>query len=310
MLVHDKLAGWDNTISTTYIDHSRNWVYFGGQFDVQLADGTLCSGAVRYSYESLEWTALPANLTRVNAFSGLNNQELLQIGGQFSYSDGWRKHHENYLVLNVHTNTFLDEVPSVANAEVFALSLFPNQLKYSFLGGDFGQYGVEQLHYSSSWSLSVVGSNPISSTVYALSSRDEGEFLFAGGSFASALSRLDIGRQEWTSLIPNGFVWNGTVLDLMLKCPNDGDQWYYDSDWDRSSLMGDFYSTQGLPSCTIPMGAGPNYKCPEELSGWTIFGLCFTVFITATIVSVIGFFAFRAYRQYAISQAESSVEYL
>ena len=95
----------------------------------------------------------------------------------------------------------------------------------------------------------------------------------------------------------------------MLKCPNDQDQWYYNSDWDRSSLMGDFYSDD--LSCEVPPGAGPNYRCPaEELSGWAIFGLCVTVFITVSIVSVIGFFAYRAYRQHSISQAESSVEYL
>lgn len=306
-LVTNNEIPWDKNVGTVYIDRSREQVYFGGQFTVQLPSGQQCSGGFVYKYHEESWTPLPANLTRINAFDTLNNHEYLQIGGSFSFLDENSIRHDNYLIIDIEEQQVLSSVPFISNGEVFSMSLFPNQPIYSYIGGNFNQYGVEQLKFFSNvWSLSVVGNNPLNPTVYSLASRNEGESLFAGGSFSSHLSKLDIGRQEWHDLIPSSFSWYGDVRTLLLICPGDVDYYTVDSNWDDSSLLGSFYS---VPDCTIPLGAPDDYICPTpSLTGGQIFGLCFTVLVTLIIIGVIGFFVFKVVK--AQKEAEKSVEYI
>jgi len=305
-------ASWNNNIGTVHIDHTRNQVYFGGEFTVGLASGESCSGALIYDYLQEKWETLPANLTRVNAFQTLNNHQYMQIGGQFSYMDAQNVRHENYLVLDIANGQFLTSVPSPSNAEVFSLAIFPNQQLYSFLGGNFGQYGVEQLRsVGNIFSLSVVGNSPLEATVYSLASRNAGESLFAGGSFDGKLSELNIAAQEWRSIIPNSASWSGNVYSVILICPGDEEYYSVDSNWDDSSMLESFYSAQ--TGCDIPIGAPDDYVCPSNANALTvgqIIGLCFTVLITIVILAAIGYFAFKQIKQQQAEQSDSTVEYI
>lgn len=231
----------------------------------------------------------------------------MQVGGLFSVLDNNSVRHENYFIFDIEQQEILSSVPSISNSEVNAISLFPNQPLYSYIGGNFSQYGVEQLRsVSNVWSLSVVGNSPLKPTVYSLASRNEGESLYAGGSFSSHLTKLDIGRQEWHDLIPSSVSWTGDIRTLMLLCPGDND-YYIVSDWDDSSLLGSFYS---VPDCTIPLGAPDDYVCPSpSLSVGQIFGLVFTVLVTLGIVAIICFFVFRVLKKQK-EEAASTVEYI
>lgn len=292
---------------TVYIDNSRNQVYFGGEFTVGTSSGESCTGAVIYHFLEERWSSLPANLTRVNSFASLNAHSYLQVGGSFTYTDENMVTHDNYLIVDVEQQTILNSVPSITDSEVFSISLFPDQAEYSYVGGIFGQHGVEQLRYSNPiWSLSVVGNTPLSSTVYSLAARNGGQTLFAGGSFAGGLSKLDIGRQDWSTMLPNAVNWYGNVKSLMITCPYDVDYYSYASAWDNSSDLESFYSA---PECTIPPDAPEDFQCNPPLSTWAIIGLCFTVLITLIIVGVIGYFGYKTYKQQAKID-EDSVEYI
>ena len=253
---------------------------------------------VRYGYTDDSWTVLPVELTKVNAFGFLNGHEILQVGGQFTATDHLQVIHTNLIAFNIETNGVLPGIPSASDGEVFAFGTFPNEPKYSFLGGNFSHSGVEQMKSGLSvWTISPVGNTLLSPPVLALTSRNQAEVLFAGGAFVGSLSRLDIGRQEWSRLIPTTSPFEGIVRALLMTCPSDP-QFQYQELPEPSSHQGYFYS----PKCDIPVGAGPDFRCPDDLSNWQIFGLSLTVLVTLLIVLSVAGVGYRMHRKNAAPQ--------
>lgn len=265
-----------------------------------------------YNIENETWRGLPVNLTSVRSIVPMDNRQLLQIGGTFKFSitdaEGNIISCQNFAIYNISSNSFLPSIPASPANAVYSISLFPGQSKYSFVGGVYGSNGVEQLRYVGGvWSWSLFGNTPLPPTVYSLASRNEGNVLFAGGSFESMISKFDIPSQQWTGLLSSADeLWSGQVNSVYIICPFDNLYEDYQSEWGETSMLGSLYSQ---PECVVPPGVSPSdYVCPATpLTTVQIFGICATIAVTVVIVGVIGVFGFFAYKDY---KKAASVEFI
>lgn len=313
---------YDSSVGTIHIDLKRNQIYFGGQFSVSYnASQPVAIGSeffflkfrktiilfilifsiffktvIVYTIDRETWTNVPANFSKVTALGRLNGDAYLQIGGEFSFVDSHGEIHENYVVYDISLVDFVTNIPGYPSAQIYSMSLFPGQTEATFLAGDFGTNGVQQLRRADrggAWSFASVGNSPLAPVAYSITTRNQGTILYAGGSFEGGLSMFDIARQEWSNVLSGPLFGNRIVRSVALSCPSDEVYYSYMSNWINDQ------SSDGYQGCFIPVDATYTECYSEPLTSWKIFGLCFTVFVTLVIVATISFFIFKNLKQRA-----------